>query len=260
MKEGKSMKRITVALISLVVLALVSPVFAEEGQDDGMLARSYSLKVKPGHAKEFEEGMKKQIDWYKKNNESWHWHTWQWETGENFGHYVFRSPGHNWQDMDDRAERGAMARAHFMEVMSPHLESMSAGIGVVLPQVSNWPEGLGMIPMATVYEFNVRYAMSEEFMHVITKIHEAITKSEWPVHYAWMVTVSGGEMPTFWVVFPHKSWADMAEPETPFRAMMEETIGRQETEAVMAGLRKCVREQHSGLARLRPELSYMPEN
>jgi hypothetical protein len=254
------MRKITIALISLLALALISPVLADEGQDDGMLARGYYLKAKSGHEKEFEDGLKKQIAWYRENNETWRWHTWQWETGEDFGQYIFRSPGHSWQDMDDRAERSKLARAHFMEVVSPHLESMGAGIGMILPHVSHWPEDLGMAPMVTVYEFNLNYGMSEEFMHTITKIHKAIVDSQWPVHYGWSVTISGGEMPTFWLVMPHASWADMKEPEKPFMAMLEETIGRPEAQSVMASLRECVRVQRSALARFRPELSYTPNN
>ena len=40
--------------------------------------------------------------------------------------------------------------------------------------------------------------------------------------------------------------------------MIEETLGRQESDAMRAGFRDCVREQHTALARFRPELSYIP--
>jgi hypothetical protein len=244
--------------LPIVLAMLVLPAMAADEQPP-TLARNYSISVKAGHEAEFEDGMEKQMEWYKKNSETWHWHTWQWETGENTGKYLFRSPGHYWKDMDDRSERTARARAHFQEVAGPHVESMTAGISRVLPTLSNWPAEIGTVPMVSVYELNVHYGMSDEFVHTIGKIHEVLQETDWPVHYAWSTTISGGEMPTFFLVIPHKNWADMQGPDKSLWAMLEETIGRAETDALKASLTKCVREEHTSLARLRPELSYFPE-
>ncbi len=100
--------------------------------------------------------------------------------------------------------------------------------------------------------------MNEEFVKVIGQINAAIKKSNWGVHYAWIERLSGGEVPTFILVVPHKNWADMEAPEKPFRTMLEENLGSDETELVMQALRKCVRKKSAALARYRPELSYFP--
>ena len=250
------MRKSVKLLVVLFVLVVALPALGQE--EPPMLARGYALKVKPGHEAQFEAAMKKQVEWYKANNETWHWHVWQWETGEDMGEYVFRSPGHYWKDMDDRAERTSRARAHFQSTVSPHTESMRASISEVLPKISRWPTDMGEVPMVSVYEFNVHYGMAEDFVNTIGKIHEAIEESGWPVHYAWLATVSGGEVPTFSLVIPRKSWADMKGPEKPFWPMMEEAVGRAEADAVKASLMECVREQHSALARFRPDLSYIP--
>ena len=45
--------------------------------------------------------------------------------------------------------------------------------------------------MVSVSKFNVHYGMSEEFVHVIGKIHEAIGKTDWGVQYVWVAGECG---------------------------------------------------------------------
>ena len=251
------MRRFTTVLAAAVAMCLVVPAIAQE--DPPTIYRSYSLKVKPGDEADFQAAMKKQLEWYAENNETWEWHMWQWDTGDRFGEYLFRSPGHRWEDMDERSERGARASAHYREVVSPHVESLGSSIGSVLLDVSRWPDDLGRVPLVSVYTFQLNYGMDEAFNNTIAKIHEAIGESEWPLSYAWATTVSGGEAGTYALVIPRRSWADMKGPEKPFWAMMEETIGRRKADAIRADLQKCVREQSSALARFLPDLSYFPE-
>jgi hypothetical protein len=202
--------------------------------------------------------MKKQVDWYRRNDESWAWHVWQWETGDDLNTYVFRSPGHTLKDLDDRSERTARARSHFNEAVLPHLASISASIAAILMDVSHWPEDYGEVPMVTVYDYKVRYGMAAEFEDVIKRIHKAIQESGWPIAYAWSRTVSGGEVPAYALIIPHKSFADMKGPEQPFWDMMHEALGHREAESVRTSLNACVKEMHSRLSRFRPDLSYMP--
>ncbi len=232
-------------------------VFAEEEQPT--IARGYLLEVLPGHEMQFEAGLKQQIEWYKQNKETWHWHTWEMETGENTGQFVFRSPNHLWKDLDERSSRAELAGAHFKKAVRPHLASMHGTISKYLPKVSSWPEDLGRVPMVSVYKFHLNYGMGEEFVEVIGKIHNAIQSSDWGLNYAWVAAVSGSEVPSFSLVIPHSSWTDMAGPEKPFWTMMEEAVGKAGSKDIKAGLVKCVRSETSALARFRPELSYVPE-
>lgn len=251
------MSRTTTALFALIVCAMIASPLAAQGKPP-TVAIGYTLEVLPGHQAQFEAAIKQQVDWYKKNGETWQWHTWRIDTGEDFGKYVFRSPAHYWKDMDDRAERGARARAQFMEVVRPHLASISSGISAVLPSISRWPESDEMFPMVSVWEFKVHYGMAEEFAHTIGRIHEAIEKAAWPVHYAWLTVVSGGEVPTFLLVVPRKNWADMEGPEKEFRVMLDETMGHAGADEVLASLARCVRQQTAMLATFQPDLSYFP--
>lgn len=252
------MKKHALVVGGLAAIAIVAATPALAQDDAPRIARSYSIDVLPGHGDEFKSAIKEQISWYRQNRESWSWHLWQWETGGKIGAYVFRSPGHTLKDLDDRAERTAHARANFEKMVLPHIDTMKGQIMATLPAVSHWPEDYGEVPMVSVYEYTLHYGMSEEFEHLMKEIHSAIQKSGWPATYAWSVTISGGAMPSYSLVIPHKSYVDMAGPEQPFWEMMDETVGRQAADSLRKRMNACVKEAHSGLARFMPEFSYMP--
>ncbi len=86
---------------------------------------------------------------------------------------------------------------------------------------------------------------------------KSLFKDEWSWHtWQWITVDKVGQY-----VFrsPAHHWADMADPETPFWKMMEDTAGRAETDSVRKDLISCVEKQTSALAKFRPERSYIPE-
>ncbi len=252
------MSRILMRLAASMVIVLIVADVRADDEEQPTISRDYRIKVKNGHEAAFEAGMSKQIEWYKQNDESWHWHTWQWETGDHTGEYIFRSPGHDWKDMDDRGERAVQARAQFHQVAMPHVDVLQSSLVRGLPKVSHWPDTGDVPAMVTVYTYQVHFGRGEEFMHLLEKMQKAILETGWDVEYAWLSAVSGTESGTYYLVIPHKNWADMEGPEKPFWKMMEETVGRTEAQLIREGLVKCVKSQKSALARFRPELSYMP--
>ena len=252
------MSRTRMLAVVLAVTFAVIPV-AAQGESPPPIARDYDLNVKMGHEADFVAAMKKQVEWYRKNDETWSWHTWQWETGEKAGQFVFRSPGHHWSDMDDRDERAAEARSHFLDNVGPHLESMSANISALMPDLTRWPGTEATAAFVSIHEFNLHYGKAEKFVNILGKFHDAIVDADWPVHYAWLARVSGGEVPTFILAVPHDSWADMKGPDEHFNSMLEDVMGRLDARELLAEFDGCVKRQTVSLARLRPDLSYMPE-
>lgn len=245
--------------VSMVGLAIALSGSSAAQETEANIAISYDLDVKMGQQGEFEAAIKEQISWYHRNNETWQWHTWQWVTGENVGGYVFRSPGHTLADFDARSERTERARENFFTVVAPHLNSMQGTMMAVKPQISDWPETLGEMQLVTVYRYQLNYGMAQEFEHAIKRIHEAIQEADWGIKYTWVAKMNGGEMPGYALVIPHKDFQDMAPPDKPFWKMLDEQLGRTESDALRAALLKCVSKQESGLARFRADLSYMPD-
>lgn len=250
------MRRIGALVAGACALALAgSPAAAQENPTVYM---AYVLETEAAHFTDLETALKAQVKWYGENDETWHWHAWQIMTGENTGKIVFRSPNHFWKDMDERAERTARATTHFRSTVGPHLKSIAGNVGIFLMEQSSWPIDRPIPPMVTVIDFKLHFGMDEQFVHTIGRIHEVMSEGEWPIEYAWLARVSGGEVPYFRLVLPRESWADMQGPDKPFWAMMEEAIGRPDADALRTSLLECVREQSSFMARFRPDLSYTP--
>ncbi len=244
--------------LSMMGLAIAVGLSTGAGEPVPNLAIGYDLDVKMGHQAQFEAAIKEQVSWYHQNSETWTWHCWEWLTGENVGGYVFRSPGHTLADFDDRGERASRARKNFLKNVGPHLNSIQGSMGAVMMPISHWPQDFGEVPMVTVYSFHLHYGMAQEFEHAIKRIHEAIQAANWPLNYAWISTISGGRMPGYALVIPQKSFQDMAPPDKPFWEMLDEQLGRTESDALRAALLRCVSEHQSALARFRADLSYMP--
>lgn len=251
------MKKILMLMMAFFILAPTAS--TDEGEKEkGKLAYNYEMTVKSGQEKQFEAALKKQVAWYTEHNDQWSWHAWQWVTGPHFGQFVFRSPGHHWADMDARSELSPKAYAHYLEVVSPHVKSISSSIEMWLEDISNWSEDYGDVPFVTVYTFHLKYGKSREFHNVLERIHKTVTTAGWPESFGWITPISGNEMPLYILVIPHKNWSDMAEPENPFWKMMEKTAGRAEADSIREGLIDCVEKQTSALAEFRRDLSYMP--
>ena len=93
------MRRIGIFLAVVSVLLLALPVVAQE--DSGNVAEVVCNKVQPGKNSQFEEGVKKHLDWHRRQNDSWTWVAWQVITGEDTGTYCWGTFGHNWEDFDN---------------------------------------------------------------------------------------------------------------------------------------------------------------
>lgn len=250
------MRRIGNFLVVLSLLLLALPVLAQD--EPGTLARGFFLTIKPGMTQQFEAAYKQHIAWHRQQNDTWTWHTWQYETGERLGQYLVRTPGHHWEDFDAHAEFSAADTADFVAGAGQYVESVSSTFSRVLPKVSRWPEGDARPAFVEVLTFRLRYGAGREFNYAIKKINEAINKSDWPVHYAWLTTVSGGELGTYTLVLPHKNWAGFKDPEKSFPAMLEEVYGRVGAGKVLKAFTKSVLSESSQIARFRPDLSYTP--
>lgn len=237
-----------IALLALPAVAMREP---------GTLARTYFVKAKPSMVQQFEAAYKRHIAWHRQQRDTWTWHTWQVETGEQFGQYVIRTPGHHWEDFDARGEFNAADEAHWVANVAQYVESVSSTIVAYRPDLSRWPEG--EIPaLASVFQFHLNYGGSQEFDYAIKKIYQAIEKSHWPGHYSLLSVVSGSEVPTSIVVIPHRNWAAMKAPEKPLWTMIEEVYGRQEAQRLRDLFAKTVHCERSFMVRFRSDLSYQP--
>ncbi len=250
------MRRTGVFLVVLSLLLLALPALAQD--EPGNLARAFFVKPKPGMEQQFEEAYKQHIAWHRQQNDTWAWHTWQYETGDRLGQYAVWTAGHHWEDFDAHAEFSAADTADYMANVAQYVGSVTGTFSRVLPEVSRWPEGEGVPAFINVLTFRLRYGGDREFNYAIKKVTEAINKSDWPVHYGWMAMVSGVELGTYILVFPHENWADFKEPDKPLWAMLEGVYGRVGAEKLRKAFSKTVLSGSSEILSFRADLSYTP--
>lgn len=247
---------LSVVCMALLGTLLVGPAAAQE--EEGNIAFVVFLKAKPGMEQQFEEGMKRHRAWHRQQNDPDAWLTWQIISGENTGTYGTGTFGHRWEDFDSPGISEEADTVDRRQNLDPYTESAVVRYYRRMAEVSRPAEGEA--PLAEVWIFRVRYGQEGAFTYAVRKFHEAIEKTQWPVHYNWYQLLNGGEHPTYVVVLPRTNWADFKPPEERFEEILEEAYGRQEAQSLLKSFGKAVGSQRSEIIQNRADLSYVPES
>ncbi len=250
------MRRTGIFLVVLSLLLLALPVAAQE--QPGVLSLVYFVNAKAGAELQFEEALKEHMNWLGQQNEAWTWGVWQRVTGKHLGQYIVGSFGHRFEDFDARAELARANREHWQANVSQYVASASSRISVSRADISLPAEEEGFAPYAWLVEHHLRVGTEDEFNYAAKKIHAAIKKTNWPVHYFWSQVINGGHTPNFILVLPAQNWAGFNRPEKPFPAMLEEALGRKGAESLIKLLNKITKAETSSIVAHRPDLSYTP--
>lgn len=239
-----------------LTLAIGSPGVAQE--KPGAIAQVIVTKVKAGMGKQYQEGRKRHMAWHKKQGDTWNWNTWEVMSGADTGAYVTVSLGHHWKDFD--TWEGKFGQGDTADVdlnMTPYTESATVAYYEFLADLSRPPAGSGPTKMAEVVHFLLKPGKAPEFRHALQRAHEAIGKTSWPVNYFWYELANGGEGPHFVLVLPHNSFAEIAEPEMSFPAMLTKAFGPYEAGVILASFDQGSKSQSSEIIAFRPELSHI---
>ncbi len=241
----------------LLALALASlPAWAQE--EPRALFQVILVKPKPGPRTQYEAAAKAHIQWHKEQNDTWRWDVCEIITGENTGSYYAVAPNRRWQDYQERAEFVAQDQRHAEQTVGAHALSFRISFYEQRLDLSNPPAEMGPAPLFSLLEFRVRFGRTARFEHTVARINEAIKMTNWPRRYIWYMLANGGEHPTYALLFPHQSWADLEPPQKSFVAMLEEAYGRQEAQNLLEALGESVAYERSEIFVYRPELSYVP--
>ena len=244
-------------MVCLLIAGIAGIAGAQEGP--GTVGRIYTFKVKAGMEQQFEDAVKEHFQWRQQQGDPWTWMAFTIETGEKSGQYGFVSSGHHWADFDAYdAEFREVVTANFRLTVWDYVESYENIITESLPDFSKPPGDDFDFRMAQIFHYNLKYDQVRNFTNAIAKINKALVKAEWPAHYSWSTLVNGGPGPVYTLVVYHDSWASMQEPDTSFPAVLEHTYGRLDADAIMSTISDAVWNVESWMARLRPDLSYVP--
>jgi hypothetical protein len=239
------------------VWLLALPLLAQE--KPGTVAGVWYIKPKVGMQQQFEQALKRHMDWHRQQKDTWTVKVWQVGTGERTGQYGRGVFGLHWKDLDSRAKFMEADGADYNANVAQYEESEVGAVYLYHPELSRPMPGDVPTPIYSTVWYQLNMDGESDFLLAIRKAHEAIQKANWPVYYEFYELFNGGEHPTYVLTFPHKNWADFEPPEQTFRAVLEKAYGREEAESVLKLFDKSVHCVRSELAVSRPDLSYVPE-
>ena len=106
-----------------------------------------------------------------------------------------------------------------------------------------------------IVTFQLRPGRELQFTEAITSAMATLREHDFPGYYVWTSPVSGGGPGPFMsLVSFHTSWADMAEPDPPFEAIMAQEMGQEGFMEWLDGFGQTYRGVESYVLRLRPDL------
>jgi hypothetical protein len=247
-------------LIFAVGIMLIAAVAGFAQTKPGTLASLEFQKLKPGTAKQYEEGRKAQADWHKQQKDTIPLMVWETRTGDDSGTYMVGRLGQHWADLDvppaqDKAELEA-----YEKNVGVYVESLITRIYELLPKDSKPTDSMTPSKFSEIITYVVKPGKGEEFHSAITRATEAIDKTKWPVHYYWYELANGGRAGTYVLVIPHDKWADFEDNPNmkPFEEMLTEAFGHAEAASILNRFDTSTETETSSILEYRPDLSYLP--
>jgi len=248
MRKGRSF--FILGLLCLLAL----PLLAQE--KPGNVAGAWYVKPKPGMRQQFEQALKRHMEWHKQQKDTWTINVAEAVTGNRIGQYEIATGGHHWKDFDARAKFDEADMADYSANVAQYVDLVGASFWIYHPELSR--PMTGDAPLGEYVEEHLNLDGESDYLLVVRKVHEAIQKSNYPVFYDLYELFNGGEHPTYGFLFPHKTWADFQPPEQTLASVLEKAYGREEADALWKTFFKAVHCVKSEVWTSRPDLSYVP--
>jgi hypothetical protein len=205
---------------------------------------------------QFESALKAHVEWRAENGDPWSWGISTVEVGENVGDYSIRSAGHSWADFDTYdAGFAPGALVHWNATVAPLVESVGSTISTGQPSLAILPPDGTTLAFVSVTTFHLRPGREAQFTQAIEQATTILRENNFGGYAIWTVPVlGGGAGPRMSLVALHTSWADMAEPDPSFEAIMVEALGQDGFIEWADELGQTFRGTENFVLRLRPDL------
>jgi hypothetical protein len=226
----------------------------------GTIASLEFQKLKPGTARQYEEGRKAQAEWHKQQKHTSPLYIWETRSGDDTGTYVVGRLGQHWADFDRPAAEDKGELEAYEKNVGGYVESLIDRFYELLPKESKPTDSMTPSKFSEIITYVVKSGKSEEFHSAISRANEAIEKTKWPVHYYWYVLANGGRAGTYVLVIPHDNWADFEDNPNmkPFAEMLSEAFGHAEADSILNRFDTSTEMTTSSILEFRADLSYLP--
>ncbi len=138
--------------------------------------------------------------------------------------------------------------------MTPLVESVSSDITTIDQELSNPPPAGTAYAFVTITRFHLRPGQEIEFNRLVAEATE-ILRGKLPEYWVWSSPMSGGGPgPYIDLVGFAENWADMADPDPSFEAIMMQEMGQDGFLEWMTNLGQTYRGVESYTLRRRPDM------
>ena len=253
--QRNAVRRATTIALALAVSMLSGAAAMAAEPAPGKLTDTWVFWVKAGHEAAFQAGIKAHVAWRKSAGEPFTWNAYQPIVGDDLTHYVFRSQGHQWKDFDvnNAWEMKTNANQKYDEQVLPHTERVEHYISELDTEHSSWTDSPDYTYFGVTFA-QLKPGTYDQMNEALTTIHTAAVAQKWPRSYsiAWQIGGRGGMM----IASPFKSFADMADPETPFLKVLATALGSEgAAKSVFKTFGSCLESERYTVYATRPDLS-----
>ena len=246
--------------LSFLGITLFAAISSFSQGKPGTVASLEYQTLKPGMAKQYEDGRKQKAEWHKQQKDTRPLLVWETVSGDHTGTYIVGRLDQHWADLDKPSVPEQADLEEFNKVMGTYVQSLVTRYYELLPKLSKPLETPGPSKFAEIVTFHVRPGKGDDFRSALARSTEAIEKTKWAAHFYWYALANGGPSNTYVLVLPHSNWADFEEkPDLkPFREMLKEAFGAAEAESITKRFDASIESQTSEMVEFRPDLSYLP--
>lgn len=248
-------KKILIMVASLALMIVMSPVAAQDDEENDGLAQVVLITARDGHEKALEKAITAYHHYMADKEGAWRWQWYSIITGPDTGKYIARSGGHNWADFDAEHDWDDAAGAKFASDVQPHIADADTLIARTDDELGIWPESMKGYNYVSITQWHVKSGQNRVFTEGLKKVDAMLKAGGFPNFYAFSYTVSGGHGNTVTLVLPRKNFADMAPKEPSFIDVLNKAMGEEEAQAFLAEWAPSYKSGDNFLLHYRAELS-----
>jgi len=222
-------------VLAIALLIPATGLMAADAPPPPNVVQHWTLWPKAGHEADFEKAIKAFVAWRKSAGEGFGWQAYTPVVGDDLTFYVFRAGPFHWKDLDAQAEwaQKSGVSAEYLKNVAMHVERAEHYLVALDTEHSLWYDSDDYRYFG-VSQLKIKPGANESMMEALKAIHKVAKESDWKPGYM-LEWVIGGAAADLVFVNPYRSWAEMADPETPFMKTMADALG---SDRVARGLMK----------------------
>ena len=224
-------KRIMLVVAALALLVGMSSAVAQDTEKKGNIAQVVMITPKEGQGKALEAAITEYHKFMGTKPGSLRWQWYSVETGEDTGKYLVRTGDHEWADFDAKHDWDEESAAKFASLVMPKIENAQRMFTRTDDELGIWPESMEGYTLFSVTHWYPKPGQRGAFFDDLTKIDKTLKANGFPMPYAVIHNVSGGEGNMVALVVPYKNYADMEPKKPSFMDVMTKVMGEDEAKA-----------------------------